>query len=148
MNRPIIRWWVSFIVSLLVLLTVLLMGLGGFILESDKTYLSWVIFAVYIVGSLHLGYKLYHHSEDHEVTKQFMSLCTDLGLLGTVIGLIISLSNFVHIDIQNIESVKSTLTSIAAGTGAALVTTLVGLITYLLLQWQLVISHEKWGKDE
>ena len=62
-----------------------------------------------------------------------------LGMIGTVAGYIIMLgSSFEGLDVENVESLKQTLTDMAIGMSTALYTTLTGLIFSQFTKVQLV----------
>ena len=62
-----------------------------------------------------------------------------LGMIGTVAGFIIMLgSSFEGLDVENVESLKQTLTDMAIGMSTALYTTLTGLIFSQFTKVQLV----------
>lgn len=153
MENPLIRWWVAFSVMTVAIATTLIGGIGKFITENDCTYISWSILVMAFGASLHLGYKIRAYSKrdvsaeqkDFKVTEYFIETCTSLGLLGTIIGLIMMVVGaFAELDISSQESVKESMLAMSTGIGAALVTTLVGLVCALLLRFQLVITSEKW----
>ena len=151
-ENPFVRWWISFSIMTVAIITTLIAGIGGFISKSDSTCISWVILAMAFGASLHLGYKLRAYSKkvpeykkDFKTTEYFIEQCTSLGLLGTIIGLIMMVVGaFANLDISSQESVKKSMLAMSAGIGTALVTTLVGLVCALLLRFQLVITSERW----
>jgi len=147
--NPFVRWWTSFSIMFVAMTTTLLAGMASFIVYSDQSYLSWLTIAIWYAASFHLGYKVYHAREktDFTLTTYFTEVCTSLGLLGTIIGLVMMVVGaFDKIDVTNQESLRVALSTMSLGMGTALVTTLVGLVCALLLQLQVVIIREKWGK--
>lgn len=147
LENPFVRWWVSFSVIAVAMITTLLAGMGSFIAAGDKTFLSWLVLAIFFGGSLHLGHKVRvkGHNSDQSTTVYFIETCTTLGLLGTIIGLIMMIVGaFTNIDVANQASIKAALVAISSGIGTALITTLVGLVCAILLRLQLVIVHGKW----
>jgi len=153
MENPFIRWWVIFSITTVAMITTLVGGIGEFILKSDATFISWGVLAMAFGASLHLGYKLREYSKSHigsnrkdfKVTEYFIELCTSLGLLGTIIGLIMMVVGaFADLDVTSQESVKESMLAMSSGIGTALVTTLVGLVCALLLRLQLVATTGRW----
>ena len=163
MNNPFVRWWVTFSVIMVTLITALAAGIGEFIYRSDQTYISWGIIAVYLIGSLALGkvahrcHRMVFKNEDIEdkashvevyfkekhlgIANYCVETLTSLGLLGTIIGLILMVVGaFADLDISNQQSVKESLVAMASGVGTALVTTLVGLVTALLLRFNILVT--------
>lgn len=143
MTNTFVKWWVTFSIMFIVVGSVLFGGLGQFILESDKTYLSWLIISILLAGSLFAGYSSYGkylYPEDLDLVHYFIDTSTSLGLLGTIIGLIMMIvGTFSNLDVSSQESVKTALLSMSSGIGTALVTTLVGLVCAMLLKLQMVI---------
>jgi hypothetical protein len=152
MNNPLVRWWVTFSVMAIVLITALVAGLGKLILEGDKTFLSWGILAIFFGTSVHLGRnarivggdctsrEILDGERVSDTVTYYVETCTALGLLGTIIGLIMMMhGTFVNIDIGNAESTKAALAQISGGIGTALITTMVGLISAILLRFQLKV---------
>lgn len=159
---PFVRWWITFSVMLIALTTALVGGLGNFILMSDVTFLSWGILLVFLLGSLLLGktthkyhkevfknsdinepdvyIKRYSKNEHFGLVNYCVETLTSLGLLGTIVGLIIMVVGaFFGLDITNQESITTALVAMSSGIGTALVTTLVGLTTAILLKFQLAV---------
>jgi len=128
---------------------------NGFIYEiykADITYLTFIIYILFIYRTIKLGilsYKLslfsdsYTPSEyaDHYTkTSEFANWFVRLGLIGTVIGFIYMLSGtFANIDTANTATMQKALMAMATGMGTALYTTAAGLICSLLLHIQLFI---------
>lgn len=145
MNNPFVRWWITFSIMIIAMTTTLIGGIGSFIVASDQTWLSWGILAVFLGASGHLGYLIKGKSKNFDVTEYFAEMCTSLGLLGTIIGLILMIVGaFADLDITNQESIKQALVSMSSGIGTALVTTLVGLVCALALRFQLVVAKKGW----
>lgn len=147
--NPFVRWWVAFSVISATIVTALLAGIGNFILSADVTYISWVILVIFFGASIYVGRKAYRHDKwnstlEFVIPKYCADTCTTLGLLGTIIGLIISiLGAFSGLETIDQESIQRALTSISSGIGTALVTTMIGLITALLLGFQMLLVRGK-----
>jgi len=144
---PFVRWWITFSIMIVAMTTTLLAGMGKFIVYSDQSYLSWITIAIWYAASFHLGYKISHKREnaDFALTTYFTELCTSLGLLGTIVGLVMMVVGaFDRIDVSNQESLRVALSTMSLGMGTALVTTLVGLVCALTLQFQIIVVREKW----
>ena len=142
-----VRWWVTFSIMFVAMTTTLTVGMGAFITWSDQSYLSWATIAIWYGASLHLGYRVYYQREktDFSLTTYFTELCTSLGLLGTIVGLVMMVVGaFDKIDASNQESLRQALSVMSVGMGTALVTTLVGLVCALTLQFQAVVIRERW----
>lgn len=140
MNSPIVRWWIIFASICIILTTVLKAGFAAFILSADITFISWIILGVLAIGSVYIGRLAKSGEINSSLNRYFMDTCTSLGLLGTVIGLIIMVVGaFTNIDVNSQESIRASLLAMSSGIGSALVTTLVGLVSAMLLKLQLVI---------
>ena len=68
-----------------------------------------------------------------------------LGMIGTVVGFIYMLySVFTGIDLSDTSNLQESLAMMAKGMGTALLTTLVGLVSSVLIKCQLVmVENEK-----
>ena len=147
LNNPLIRWWVVFCSICFIVLIMAVNGGFSYIANNDSTYISWLVLLIFSVGSIHLGYKSKRSNENtnYSATKYFSQTCGSLGMLGTIVGLMISMSGaFSGVDASNTESIKTALTTIAQGTGAALTTTMVGMLCALFLEAQLATVSAKW----
>lgn len=147
MNQ-LVRWWITFTIMLIIIGTALFAGLAQLIVGGDRTFISWVVLAMFLGVSIHLGYKVYKNPQDidYGVPDRGAEFCTALGLLGTIIGLTIALTGaFAEVDVSNHESLKSALVNISTGVSTALLTTLTGLVASLGIQFQTCVLKEKWG---
>ena len=143
--KKVLKWWLTFCLSILAILLAHYFGWIDEIYAKDTTKLSFVILALFIAASLHVGWATYKKSKNHSVRAAanvgwFLSeTMLTLGMIGTVAGFIFMLgSSFENIDTSNTESLKSALNAMALGMSTALYTTLVGLICSQILKVQLV----------
>ena len=141
-----VRWWVMALAMATVIASILAMGGFGFLLDNDVTYLSFVIMGVFFAFTGYYGYRLYRgQGLGQGVMEYGENLCTSIGLLGTVIGLIMMVKGaFSGIDVNDQESIKSALVAMSSGIGSALVTTLVGLISAVLIGIQRKVVEVEW----
>lgn len=139
-------WWTFFTCMATIIGAVLFMGGIEFLNESDITGLSWAILSVLVLGSIFFGYRVYlNENLNQGVTSYLAELCTSLGLLGTIIGLIVMISGaFGTLEITNPDSVKTSLLAMSSGIGSALTTTLVGLVSSILLTFQKKLVQIDW----
>jgi len=147
MDKPLVRWWVVFSIVMVSVTSALTAGLASFITSNDKTHLSWLIVAIFIGASIHLGYIVFHKGVEGKfgATVYLAEVCTSLGLLGTIIGLILMISNaFMGLDVSDQASLSGALMAMSSGLGVALTTTLTGLSCSLLLSVQLAVVRERW----
>lgn len=141
-----VRWWVMALAMSTLIASLLVTGGFSFLLENDVTYLSFVIMSIFFAFTGYYGYRLYRgHGLGQGVMEYGENLCTSIGLLGTVIGLIMMVKGaFSGIDVSDQESIKSALIAMSSGIGSALVTTLVGLISAVLIGIQRKVVEIKW----
>lgn len=147
MELAFVRWWVVFSLLAVAIFTALLAGGATFITVNDRTFLSWFVLSLFPLTSIHLGYKVSKEGSDPDldVTKYLIELCTALGLLGTVIGLMVAIMGaFSNLDAQNPESIKRAISSMSSGIGTSMVTTLVGLTSSILLELQVMVVTGSW----
>jgi len=145
-NGPFVRWWILACAILAASIAALMSGGARFLSENDVTGLSWVIVAILASGSAYYGVRLYKGENLGQGVMDYLSeLCTSLGLLGTVIGLIVMISGaFGDLNVEDPESLKSSLVAMSSGIGTALTTTLVGLTSSLLLGLQKKFVEINW----
>lgn len=119
---------------------------------NDSTKLSFVTAAVWLVGSLFIGY--WHTLTDRRRVEQFARIgwylaetCMALGMLGTVAGFLLMLHGaFTNLDVANTASLQAAISNMALNMSTALYTTLVGLIASIFLKSQLVnLEHRADG---
>jgi hypothetical protein len=118
-----------------------------FIYTHDLTKLTIVIAALFVATTIVIGYKLWNKVRNNQVVfyekEWFISeLCISLGMIGTVIGFIYMLySVFGNLNIADTVAVQRSLGMMANGMGTALLTTLIGLISSVLIKSQLVMAE-------
>jgi len=140
-NTLALRWWIIVCVQLLILSISVYFGLWTHIFEVDATYISFLIVSIWLIATAFIGR---HHFSGNKVkfipVGWFLAeACLSLGLLGTVSGFLIMLvSAFSGIDINDTTSMQNAISSMALGMGTALYTTLVGITMSLFIKSQLV----------
>lgn len=148
LSIPFVRWWVFWSIAAVTMITALMSGLGAFITKSDCTYLSWSTIGVFFLASAHFGFRVQKEGTavDTQVMKYATDLCTSLGFLGTIVGLVLMVTGaFSSIRVQDTESIQNSIVAMASGIGTALVTTLVGLICSILMEFQVALVTMRWG---
>lgn len=140
------KWWTVVNAGIIALLIgAYFFDLIGFILQSDATYLSFVIMLVAIGSSVAVFFNFKYlrdpkNSTSHDVYWFASDAVLTLGMIGTVVGFLMVLGQaFLNIDPGSIESMTSAIEVLAVGMSTALTTTLVGLVSSLWLKLQLVI---------
>lgn len=140
-NKIFLVWWAIFCIQLLLLAISAYFNLHLVFLLSDITYISSIIFVVYILTSLYIGFRIAKRKFSNEISWFITDSFTTLGLLGTVIGLIFILGKaLVNVDVSNIETMKTAIVIMSSGMSTALLTTLAGLIATLSIKLQLVVQ--------
>lgn len=101
--------------------------------------------------ALHTGLSVPQHAEqlvqvlnekicgEHEYGWFVSSLLVKLGLLGTVVGFVLMLVSLSSIQVLEFSSLQEMISNMAVGMGVALVTTLVGLTSSILLSFQYLL---------
>lgn len=144
-NGGILRWWTMISVQALIFVAIAGFGYLTTIWGGDKSYLSSLIFVIYIVATALVG--VWHLTDtpskniDEKLKLGWFTAesLLALGMIGTVIGFLILLStSFNSININDPMSLKATLGIMANGMGTSLYTTLAGLVCSLFLKGQLI----------
>ena len=141
----ILRWWLFLCISLAAMGVAFYFNFFHELYEKDITKISFVIISIYLITSLFIG-RLAFKLKNGESIESGLGVgwfisesMLALGMIGTVAGFILMLgSSFEGLDVENIESLKQTLTDMAIGMSTALYTTLTGLIFSQFTKLQLV----------
>ncbi|MHA2065157.1 MAG: MotA/TolQ/ExbB proton channel family protein [Candidatus Thorarchaeota archaeon] len=146
LNISFWKFWTTEVL-LLVALYVALVPLGGyeFILANDFTYLSFLNLFILVATSLWIGFRITKGKKSGTELQWFLAdSVLSLGMVGTLFGFLIVLySTFNGIDVTDTDSMKQAIESLANGMGTALLTSLVGLISSIIMKLQLVILEDK-----
>jgi len=139
------KWWTLNVFTVFVLfLAQKYYNLFEYVYQQDVTYISFAIVIIYVVSVIKIGYfhircqKVY--IEKHDIAPLWFAsdAVMGLGMMGTLIGFLMVLSlAFADPDVTSIDAVKNIIAIISKGMGTALITTLIGLITSILLKYQL-----------
>jgi len=154
-----LRWWLLMSVVTVSVLICNHFNVFQTIWKQDSTKLSFAIFGVLASMSVWCGYNTFVLSSliNSNVLQTFPAkaeetvikiihgeemgwfasqMCLNLGMIGTVIGFIMMLVGFSHVDVSNVKSVQDLLASMSGGMSTALYTTLAGLVSMQILQLQ------------
>jgi len=145
-----LKWWLIIVLSVIGSCVSIYFDFDKFLYENDLTKLSLVILLFFTISSIIVGYKIYKQfvekvdSYTYE-TEWFVSeILVSLGMIGTVIGFIYMLYTvFGNLDVGDTSIIKASLSTMANGMGTALLTTLIGLTSSVLLKCQLVLTNDK-----
>jgi len=123
-------------------------GVPKMIYEADSTMLSFVIITACVGMSLRCGFFTYKASEEKDLDKLreldisketgwvTANLCSQIGLVGTVIGFIMALRGLHGVDFSDTLATQHVMSAMAGGIGVALWTTLVGQGSRIILTLQ------------
>jgi len=149
MEKKIFYKW-TFLMSLILFFTGISFVTGWYmnLYQLDITKLSFVIFAVFFFYSYKIGvsfFKSVKNKASTDYLKSLRSIASDrchrlpeLGMLGTVIGLIYVFYSTVHgITPEATAQMLSSLGTLSIGIGTALLTTATGLVCSILLNIQI-----------
>jgi hypothetical protein len=142
MDKRFMMWW------LVVTIQAVLVGIAinfsaiSFIIKNDITYLSFLIIALLVIGTVMIGYITYKKQNNFDYTWFIAESAMTIGMIGTVIGFMLMLgSSFANIDPGNIDSMRKVIADMAVGMSTALLTTLTGLVVSLALKVQIIVSE-------
>lgn len=142
-------WTTAILIVFAVITGQVYFGLFDFILSYDQTYLTFVNLA--ILGIAHFMLMKQHlkgeySPESHDMIRFMGESAVGIGLIGTLVGFMIVLwavfGPGVIIDPTSVSSMTDAMTSMAQGMSAALITSLSGLTTSILISLQLVFLEE------
>jgi hypothetical protein len=144
--KKFLKWWLFLILIIMGIATSLYFDFGNFIYQNDFTKISLLIGTIFAFTTFVIGYKLWT-KKDYSYNKEWFAseAVISLGMIGTVIGFIYMLySVFSGIDLSDTSNLQNSLMMMAQGMGTALLTTLVGLISSVLIKCQLImVENEK-----
>jgi hypothetical protein len=149
-KRNLLKWWLIIVLTLSGIVIANYFDGIKFVWENDFTKLSFVIMALFILGSSMIGYKLFTNSKSEYSNYETEWLVSEhllsLGLLGTVIGIFSAFYlSFKGLDIGNAEKAQEVIASMAVSLSVAMLSTICGLVFSMLLKTQLVIAE---GDDQ
>ena len=127
-----VRFWLAQSVGLAGLFVFWRLGYVDLVLKSDQTYLSVVIFFMFLVGCgfTWWGDKIVHaDATGFDKADWLRRRLVNFGFIGTMLGFIIALSGVDADSANSIEAIRPMVAQLISGMGVALFTTLVGLIT-------------------
>jgi len=144
-----LRWWLF---ACLMLAASIVVGFhNGYhrLYADDPTMMCFLILGIFALVSGYIGmlsWKFDRNIYDTEVLKKLSvslntgwlsaSLFTKLGMLGTIIGFVMSVASFKNLDTTNPAASQLVIQDISVGISVALYTTLVGLVCNMLMMLQ------------
>ena len=142
-------WWLITAIAVGSAIGIMSGGLQ-FLWNADQTKITFLMLAVFLVTTVFIGWMTI--KERH--TEQYIDACwftsdalMRLGILTTVTGFILMFHGAIgHLDLSNADNVRKLVVSISTGLTTALVGTLVGVATSMLVGVQL--KNLEVGADE
>jgi hypothetical protein len=139
-----LKWWLIFILMILSGAVTWYFSFINFLYANDFTKLSFVIIAILFFTTLIIGYKYYKNNHDFEIEWFTSEVVISLGMIGTVVGFIFMLyAAFSELTVDDPVKLQQSMMLMAKGMGTALLTTLVGLISSVLIKCQLIIAKNE-----
>lgn len=115
-------------------------GYVDYVLDNDVTRLSVVILALFLGASAWVGVLAVKGKQPTNMLYFMADTLTGLGMMGTVVGVaMVLIPTLSSISSTDTETVVAALMVITGGVGTALITTIVGLASAMLLKLELVI---------
>ena len=143
------KWWTTIVVcAVLIGIAETQIGISHYLLVQDGTKISILILTILLSCSLFVGYKSYIKQFKNRVVTQssvepiwfFSDAVLSIGMVGTLVGFLIVLTTtFSNITEYSPEELKNIIGTLASGMGIALITSLTGLLSSILLKFQLVL---------
>lgn len=143
------KWWTTIVVcAVLIGIAETQIGISHYLLVQDGTKISILILTILLACSLFVGYKSYIKQFKNRVVTQnsiepiwfFSDAVLSIGMVGTLVGFLIVLTTtFSNITDYSPEELKNIIGTLASGMGIALITSLTGLLSSILLKFQLVL---------
>lgn len=94
---------------------------------ADTSGMCWLITALFLAGMIAV------YRKDWQTVRWSGNVMVYLGMVGTVVGLIMTVSDLSVDKAQNFESFKAIVTAIYIGSGTALYTNLIACVGYVWL---------------
>lgn len=130
-------------------------GVAETIWYADVTKISFLITGIFILVSSKCGldiFKFEKYKKFHERDIEFGWFVSEvllaLGMTGTVVGFIIIMKDFIHVDMSNISTIETLIKSLGSGVSTALYTTLVGLVGSVMLKIQYYLFEDAVKKSD
>lgn len=144
MMKCFLRWWVIVAGTLTGIGFLIVYDCINYINNADVTKLSFVIAALFIHSTIQVGRstykrdkKHYYHESNLNIPRFMVKSMKQLGMLGTVIGLIMMSTCLLGVSFTNVHEMQGVIGNVLTGMSTALVTTASGLVFGLLLELQL-----------
>lgn len=137
----VLRWWIIICLTGVGLFFLVWYDGLNYINDADFTKLSFLILALFIYGSIQIGWQCKNKTcslDDTEIARFICRYLPKLGLLGTIIGMMQMLyafqCAFQQTGMADITKSQVLILGMISGMSTALVTTATGLICHLILR--------------
>tara|TARA_B110000305_G_C18868248_1_gene371927 strand:+ start:68 stop:541 length:474 start_codon:yes stop_codon:yes gene_type:complete len=152
------KWWTGVVLIIVsaILLEIFTKSVT-YIYINDSSYISLFIFCIFVVVTSIIGYRSFllqfrniTPTENQMMFPWFAAdAVTSMGMIGTIIGFLLVLGGaFADVDPTNVEAMKKVVENLTSGMGIALLTTLTGLITSVIMKFQLVLLENEFETPE
>lgn len=154
------KWWTLVVLVATALVSAeIYLGVIDFVVSNDPTYISFGIFALFVISTLVTGGWCLQLQRGNKVDSNQLSpvwfvsdALMSIGMIGTLLGFLMVLTSaFTDVDTSDVEAMQEVIGQLATGMGTALLTSLVGLISSTLLKVQLVMldtANNLGNRDE
>jgi hypothetical protein len=149
-NGFTVKWWCIFCASVFVLFYLGFVGFLRRLWEVDQTHIATFTLSFYIINSMFIGWITSKLTSLLPTTDQYKRLRTylqplwlsseilmGLGMVGTLIGFILTLSSIGALNIGDMAQTKQAIIGAAGGMSTTVLCTLAGLSCSLLTKLQL-----------
>lgn len=130
-----LKWLLIMSLTVAGLIMLFVSGWALKIWNADQTKLTSVILALFVFSSIRTGYFSFHQSASSENLESCENMCgyyPALGIIGTIIGFIVSVSVLGEVDPNSSQAVGQAMSDLSSGLGMALYTTLIGSVCSLI----------------
>jgi hypothetical protein len=152
------KWWTGtvLVVVAAVLFEYFTSGLT-YLYQNDSSYISLLIIGVWVIVTVIIGYRAYMlqfkkitPDENQMMFPWFAAdAVTSMGMIGTIVGFLIVLTSaFADVDPTDATAMKQVVEQLTTGMGIALLTTLTGLVTSVIMKFQLVLLENEFETKE
>lgn len=140
-SKSFLKWWLLMVLILIGISVAWYFEFFTFLFDHDFTRLGFLTLFIFLLNSISVGYKLYKKHDSFGVEWFWSDAVISIGMIGTVIGFIYMLfAVFSNIDLTDSIKMMSSLGEMAEGMSTALLTTLMGLVSSILIKLQLIIA--------
>ena len=139
--KKFLKWWLLMVLIIIGISVAWYFEFFLFLFNHDFTRLGFLTLFIFLLNSISIGYKIYSEKESFGTEWFWSDSVISIGMIGTVIGFIYMLfAVFSNIDLTDSIKMMASLGEMAKGMSTALLTTLMGLVSSMLIKLQLIIA--------